>query len=172
MLRLPTVCSQTLDHRISQGERRPTDEGSASGRRAVTTIWRGVRFPSGRWFGGELISPPASARAIAKWFLTPFGNPNAPLGRVELLPSPPQQFDVQGANVEGGRPVLTEIQHSFARSDDIGFFYICGHGIQLGDAHALLAADFRESPDRLFERAFDFRRFALICCLFLRARRS
>ena len=108
------------------------------------------RDPGGWLAGGRLArltSPPRSAVAFADWAATMLKNPDKPLGSLELLLSPAQDY-----HLRGGGPVAVEeatwdrVKRAFVRwvercslhPDNVAMFFFCGHGLEHGDLHLLL----------------------------------
>jgi len=113
----------------------------------------------------QISTPRHTAPAIAGWLLGAYNNPACPLGSVELLVSPAAQLTLPKA---GTRPVESatkaRVKASFnrwqarctTRSDNIAFFYFCGHGLEKS-AQFLLPDDFGDpaTPNR-WENCIDF----------------
>jgi hypothetical protein len=100
-----------------------------------------------------LNSPRRSVEAMAKWFLSgpdamplpdvlpanqAFCNPEAPLGSLELLASPTQDYTTpSGVVASVTRPTLVNIREAYKRwiarlgnnPQSRGVFYFCGHGV-------------------------------------------
>ena len=108
----------------------------------------------------QLSSPPASAKALATWFLgregssaaaLGFHNPKAPLATVEMLVSPNQQAytlpDGKQLPVEAAtRANIAQgfrdwVERAKAHADNVAVFYFCGHGV-MGANDYLLPSDF------------------------------
>lgn len=129
---------------------------------------------------GQLTSPPASAQALADWFLARqtgesqygFYNPKAPLASIEMLVSPPWTADGKPASysymfangnmitIEGAhRPQIstcytTWLERVKANLNNIGVFYFCGHGIT-GLNDYVLAEDFGQDENNPWLGAID-----------------
>jgi hypothetical protein len=92
-------------------------------------------------------------------------NSDAPLGSVELVTSPGGRYvrPTDNVAIEIETATRKNVQAAFDRwfqrcdshADNVGVFYFCGHGI-LKENLVLLAQDFGESANRLFENSFDF----------------
>ena len=129
--------------------------------------------PSVKTLGlGQLTSPPLSATAVTNWLLAKHQNPAVPLGSVELLLSPATYTPSPEAAAKLGVPAapiavdaanLADIKSAFARwylrlnkrSDNVGLFYFCGHGLEASDRY-LLPADFGQNPLDSTDRIIDF----------------
>lgn len=126
----------------------------------------------------QLASPPASARAIARWLIERYECPARPLASVALLTSEksPKPFAhaSSGRNGNGPKPskvpvaatmdaveqaILEWRDHGNENPDHLLLFYFCGHGLAAGTERALLMADFGAKPHAPFDGALDFRRF-------------
>ncbi|WP_425049769.1 caspase family protein [Psychromarinibacter sp. S121] len=123
--------------------------------------------------GGEdleqLSSPPHSARRIANWVLDTYhGDPEHPLRSLSLViaeqPGPARfhhmlipDRPVPDATMDGIRAALHGWrQRGDAHADNLMLFYFCGHGIEAGLQHTLLASDFGADPFNPFRHAIDF----------------
>jgi hypothetical protein len=113
---------------------------------------------------GQLSSPVLSALALAEWIVEDF-NPVAPLGSVELLVSPSQNFSTPKIGSEQIEiATLDAIKKSFDRwdarcnthRDNIAVFYFCGHGLSL-QTLVLLPCDFGADSNE-WNHAIDFRK--------------
>jgi Caspase domain len=112
---------------------------------------------------GQLTSPPASARALAKWFTDGKLNNKARLGSVELLLSDSAGQDFAGAPID--EATRGNIQKAFdqwkkrcdGHPDNVAIFYFCGHGLQK-DVMVLLPEDFGDSENNRWIQAIDFDR--------------
>lgn len=119
---------------------------------------------------GQLSSPPISAREIAKWFITEYGDQGRPLGSLALLTSEREErpfvnpasgasFALDEANAANAEEAIRQWK---ARSDTHAanrlFFYFCGHGVSQGNDLALLMADFGADEENPLQGAIDFRR--------------
>ncbi|CAN5862982.1 hypothetical protein BH20PSE1_BH20PSE1_25700 [soil metagenome] len=121
----------------------------------------------------QLTSPPASAQALADWFLGRqadleakyrFHNPKAPLASIEMLVSPPwtakDKAQPYGYPLAGGGAIavdgagrrqigtcyVTWRKRVNANQDNIGVFYFCGHGVT-GLNDYVLAEDFGQDSN-------------------------
>jgi hypothetical protein len=89
-------------------------------------------------------------------------NPAAPLGTIELLTSPAQEFDDNGHVTTVDPAMLANVVDSFdawkgrcnANAENVAVFYFCGHGVEK-DTHYLLLEDFAKVEDRLLENSID-----------------
>lgn len=119
-------------------------------------------------YGGlqALTSPRQSVEALANWFLLggdgmapaeglppeqAFNNPEAPLGSVEVLASPMQNYVTPaGVTQTVTRSTLANIRDAYKRwlvrlgdnPGSRGIFYFCGHGVGDGADQVLIADDF------------------------------
>lgn len=121
----------------------------------------------------QLVSPPESARAVARWLIEDYESPNRPLGSVALLTSEkrpsPFAFRWQGKTKSArvGVASMPQVEAAILGWHDLGdenpdhllLFYFCGHGISAGTELALLMADFGEKRLAPLDGALDFRRF-------------
>lgn len=121
----------------------------------------------------QLTSPPASARALASWFLAPvsgtgspsrgFRNPSAPLASLWMLVSALDQNYVlpSGQTANLGRANLDNIRRVYeawmeavgSHPGNIGVFYFGGHGVQ--GVNSYLFADDIGSFQDIWLNAFD-----------------
>lgn len=115
---------------------------------------------------GQLSSPPASARALADWFIKSYHYPPAPLGSVALLLSERPQKVYTPPN---GRALLTPrpdysafetaAQSWFVRGNasegSRTIFIFFGHGFGYGTETSLLMADFDFRKLNLWDFALD-----------------
>jgi len=125
---------------------------------------------------GQLLSPPESARAVARWLIEKYESVGRPLGSVALLTSEkvPAKFKYrprgknkksQSVNVAlAAMPAVEEAIVSWRALGDknpehLLLFYFCGHGVAAGTELALLMADFGEKPIAPLNGALDFRKF-------------
>jgi hypothetical protein len=123
---------------------------------------------------GQLTSPALSARAIADWLLEEFNNPDAPLGTLELLISPPpkpKRGRRAPRGVERARraardvepATMANVEAAFRRwfnrcnadEGNVALFFFCGHGVRKTNLFLLLE-DFGADPLQLFHNAIDF----------------
>ena len=121
----------------------------------------------------QLVSPPESARAVARWLIEEYQSPDRPLGSVALLTSErkasPFEFGWQGKkkSAPAAGASMSQVESAILRWRDLGdenpdhllLFYFCGHGISAGTELALLMADFGEKRLAPLDGALDFRRF-------------
>lgn len=116
---------------------------------------------------GQLLSPPASAKALADWFLgasdtsdlEPYDNPAKPLASVAMVVSTDQPFtysrpghsDVT-APAGSGEDVENAVQAWAKRArshpENLSVLYFCGHGLEASLTPMLLARDFGGDPDK------------------------
>jgi hypothetical protein len=129
------------------------------------------------WSLRQLTSPPRSAEAIARWFLERHRNADAPLGSVELLVSDPAgPMNYAGTAPDGGAiaapvepaampGVEAAVKRWFARAHtderNVAVFFFCGHGVERGDAAALLTQEFGANALDPMDDAIDFDGFKL-----------
>lgn len=116
---------------------------------------------------GQLSSPPLSARALAKWFLTTYNNPGRPLHSLELLLSDAQGSSFSMPNGDQ-RPVdratFASTEHAVldwkrrgdSDEDNLMILYFCGHGIASGSQTTLLTEDFGTLPEAPLKHSVDF----------------
>ncbi|WP_241021137.1 caspase family protein [Burkholderia sp. Ac-20344] len=131
-------------------------------------------------YGGlkSLRSPRLSAVAMADWFLSgadampagqqlppdlAFHNPDAPLGSLVMLTSPADPYEAPSGTVSPTtRPTLANIKAAYiqwlsrlgANPNSRGVFHFCGHGVSDGVSQFLVADDFGEDPDDLWQGVF------------------
>ena len=131
-------------------------------------------------FGGvnPLSSPRRSVEAMANWFLAgsdgmapaaglstkeAFHNPDAPLGSLEIVASPMDDYTMPaGAKLPVTRASLDNIREAYKRwlarlgSNPVsrGVFYFCGHGVGNGVDQFLIADDFGEDASDPWQAAF------------------
>jgi len=113
---------------------------------------------------GRLTSAELGAKAMAKWFLTDFYNPEKPLISMRALFSNP---DVDFC-IPSGTSILPPTWGNFKAAYDEWFeeatnvpgstlvFYFGGHGIASATFQALLLDDFHQDPNNSMEGAVDF----------------
>jgi hypothetical protein len=105
---------------------------------------------------GQLTSPVVSAQALDNWLQQSYKNPDAPLGSIELLLSPPLTSTIQSAtrkNIEDAFDAW--LNRCRRHPDNVALFYFCGHGIE-AEILVLLPEDFGADPNRLWNNAIDF----------------
>lgn len=112
----------------------------------------------------QVTTPRYTAPAIAKWLLTKYNNAACELGSVEMLVSPSAPIAAPGGPMQAEAATKTNIDAAFARwvnrcsarSDNVAFFYFCGHGIAK-TAQYLLPEDFGDPsvPNR-WKNCIDF----------------
>lgn len=114
----------------------------------------------------QLTSPPVSVEALYKCIkeLDDAGRWIVPLGSVQILLSKAPE----GKEVFPGQDLITatigNIQDEYEKwkkrcnedSDNVAFFFFCGHGYEKDSLHLLLAEDFARSPLNPFSGAFCF----------------
>jgi hypothetical protein len=126
-------------------------------------LLNGTLLPAAATMGlGQLTSPVVSAQAFADWLRDSYTNaagpanatPTVPLGSIDLLLSPAgSQYPVTMAVIENA---FDDWEARCNRSpDNIAIFYFCGHGIE-AEVLVLLAQNFGENPNRLWENGIDF----------------
>ena len=125
-----------------------------------------------------LTSPGKSVKAMADWFLggpdgcapalglpsdQAFYNPAAPLGSVELLASPSNDYVTPAGEVRKiDRSSLSNVSAAYERwlsrldknVDSRGIFYFCGHGVGDGADQVLIADDFGDKADDPWSATF------------------
>lgn len=109
----------------------------------------------------QLSSPSLSALKLADWLQNHLNNPAAPLGSLDVLVSPAPQTPASPVQVE--RATFANISAAAGRwyaccnrnAENVAIFYFCGHGV-MNDRLALLAEDFAENEQMLFDNAVDF----------------
>jgi Caspase domain len=115
--------------------------------------------PDGDYIG-QLTSPPASARALANWFIRDFRNDDRPLGSVALLLSEqaaastytpprtalvpaPQACQVPVADhAQVKAAALAWIERLKRNKENMAVFYFCGHGMTWNSNTTMLLRDF------------------------------
>ena len=126
----------------------------------------------------SLTSPRESVKAMADWFLSgpdgrapasglaseeSFYNPAAPLGSVELLASPFNDYlTPAGVTSQIDRPTLPNIRAAYKRwlirlgtnEHSRGVFYFCGHGVGDGADQVLIADDFGDDDADIWSATF------------------
>lgn len=123
---------------------------------------------------GQLSSPPASARAIARWLIEKYQHPDKPLASVALLLSdvkdPTFDFSRDGRTTkrvavpvagmaEVKRAVRAWRERGDENKDHLLLFFFCGHGIAALPDLGLLLADFGSVPAAPLEGSINFRLF-------------
>lgn len=112
----------------------------------------------------ELTSPLYSVEAFADWLRVGLRVSDAPLRTLRVLASSPTR-DAPWPNSE---PTFENMkQYIQAWFDDVNehegnlaLFYFCGHGLRVGDVHALLAQDFGSDVHAPFDYALEPELFA------------
>lgn len=124
----------------------------------------------GQITGGELTSPPISARTMATWLRRDYRCPGKPLASLSLLTSEPApapfvdpvlgtQTEVVVATVDAiVEAVLAWKKRGDSSEQNRLVFYFCGHGTSQGDDMALLAREFGLDTDNPLRHALDFRK--------------
>jgi hypothetical protein len=129
------------------------------------------RFPDPSGMG-QLKSPPASARALARWLIEEYKHPKKPLASLSLLLSDSQGsnfvYGAQGKekSAQAAPAVMAEVERAVRawrqlgnkNTDHLLLFYFCGHGIARGTDLSLLLSDFGAEPTAPLAGAIDFRR--------------
>jgi len=127
--------------------------------------------PSASPVGGDLrqlTSPPATARALADWFVKSFTNSKKPLASVALLISEEHATPYTAPRPAGAASVnvppatLANVKQAAghwadrlrANQHNLAVFCFCGHGASLGEKAALLLEDFGQ-PGAEFDAAID-----------------
>ncbi len=119
---------------------------------------------------GQLSSPPVSARAITRWLLDKFHNPDRPLRSISLLVSDQdagvdfthdrlsQPFVPKPATSAHVRKAVRDWKNrGDSNEENLMLFFFCGHGVARGlDGLTLLLSDYGESNDMPMEGAVDF----------------
>ena len=112
---------------------------------------------------GQLTSPPRSALAVADALRSPVLDWQVPLGTVDVLISAaPGDPDPAGSGEQFDPATRDGFQRAFdqwwdrcdADRENIGFFYVAGHGVE-GLHQIVLASDFGKSPKQPWLNAFD-----------------
>ena len=122
---------------------------------------------------GQLSSPPISARAVAKWLIESYNNPDKPLDSVALLLSEANATDFvnsktgiqltpERANYANVAQAIKDwAQRGIEHPDNLLIFYYCGHGVAQGADMSLLMSEYGDDPQAPFDEALDFRKFRL-----------
>ena len=119
---------------------------------------------------GQLSSPPQSARAVARWLLTEYRNPERPLASLHLLLSEPEagtitlasgeERAVERASFDNVKAAIKDWKLRGDQSADHHLlFYFCGHGVNRGLITTMLLDDFGEDPGEPLEQAIDLNGF-------------
>jgi len=119
----------------------------------------------------QLTSPPASARAVATWFIDHFDCDEAPLASVSLVLSEPQPavFQADGKQRTVPRGTYAEVQAALdawierASVDTKSrvIFYFCGHGLAAGTENLYLLRDYGSDKNDPMTGALNYTRFKL-----------
>jgi hypothetical protein len=124
---------------------------------------------------GQLVSPPHSARAVARWLIEEYQSDDRPLATVALLTSEkktePFQYQPRGSkkpiSVAAPQATMPAVRQAISDWHALGntnpehllLFFFCGHGIAAGTELALLLSDFGAKPHAPLDGALDFRKF-------------
>jgi hypothetical protein len=122
---------------------------------------------------GQLKSPPASARQIARWLIEKYDHSSKPLASVALLLSDVKDqtftFSSGGKSKRATVPVanMSEVKEAVrawrergnSSPDHLLLFFFCGHGIAALPDLGLLLADFGSVPAGPLEGSIHFRLF-------------
>ncbi|HEV2292272.1 MAG TPA: caspase family protein [Tepidisphaeraceae bacterium] len=131
------------------------------------------KYMPNTWQLPDLGSPPLSAEAFARWMLTEYRNPLAPLASMEVLWSPPAApapFARPGASqVQVDAATLTNVEQAIGRwfalchqsVDNVAVFYFCGHGVKRGLDSWLLLEGFAGPAKLNLDDALKFTDFLL-----------
>jgi hypothetical protein len=121
----------------------------------------------------QLKSPPQSARAVARWLLESYRNPDKPLGSLSLLLSDAASSEFtytangKETTVPAAPATMAEVAPAIRAWRELGhksadhllLFFFCGHGIARPPDLALLLSDFGALDVAPLDGALDFRRF-------------
>lgn len=120
---------------------------------------------------GQLTSPPASARAVADWFIDQFDCVDRPLGSVRLVLSeavptpyvnPVTSLAYQPP--EGDRAGIVQAIRDWAEAaqdpDDQLILYFCGHGLAGGLGQIYPLKDFGDPANDPFDNALNLQKLA------------
>lgn len=124
---------------------------------------------------GQLKSPPASARALARWLIEDYKHPEKPLASLSLLISDARSSDFtygpagREKTVRAAPATMAEVEPAVRAwrqlgnksADHLLLFFFCGHGIARGTDLALLLSDFGAVGVAPLAGAIDFRRLRL-----------
>ena len=114
---------------------------------------------------GQLTSPPASARAFARWLLETYDNPDAPLATLDLLLSDAKDQNFTGANgpVEIQPATFDNVFQAISAwakqpsmDQDLLLFFFSGHGISAALQTTLLCEDYGSNGASPLNQAIDF----------------
>lgn len=115
---------------------------------------------------GQLMSPVASAHAIAKWFIDEYNYPDAPTGTVAMLTSDKPRKQFTKSSGEEVVPVLAKTEavklaieawaeRGNEHEDSRLVFAFCGHGYGYGSETSLLLREFDFRRGNPWEDALD-----------------
>lgn len=112
----------------------------------------------------ELTSPLYSIDAFAEWLRVDLRVTDTPLRSLRVLASSPTR-DTPWPNSEPTFENMQQYIHAWFDDVDehegnLALFYFCGHGLRVGDVHALLAQDFGADVHAPFDYALEPERFA------------
>ncbi len=112
----------------------------------------------------DLTSPQKSVKALAAWIETGLNITNLPLRSLRVLCSSPDEAP-PWPDCEPSIDNIEQDVHAWfddvnSHEDNLALFYFCGHGLRVGDIHAVLAQDFGTRHQSLFQRSFDPESFA------------
>ena len=126
--------------------------------------------PDGEYIG-QLTSPPASARALADWFIRDFRNDDRPLGSVALLlseqadpssytppqtplvPAPQARHVPVADHAQVKAAALAWIERLKQNKENMAVFYFCGHGMTWNSNTTMLLRDFGRDTNNLIAEA-------------------
>jgi hypothetical protein len=119
----------------------------------------------------QLTSPPASARAVATWFIDHFDCDEAPLASVSLVLSEPQPATFQadgklrtvprGTFVEVKAALDAWMERASVDTKSRLVFYFCGHGLAAGAENLYLLRDYGSDRNDPMTGALNYTRFKL-----------
>jgi Caspase domain len=112
----------------------------------------------------ELTSPLHSVEAFAEWIGADLSVSGVPLRSLRVLASSPTQT----TSWPNSEPTFQNIEQSIQdwfndvdqHEDNLALFYFCGHGLRIGEVHALLAQDFGANKHAPFDLALEPELFA------------
>lgn len=124
----------------------------------------------------QLTSPPASARAVATWFIENFDCDESPLASVSLVLSEPQPATYkgdhglrtvpQGTYEQVSAALVAWIDRANVDTKSRLIFYFCGHGLAAGEDNLYLLRDYGKNRSDPMTGALNYSKFKVgLACL-------
>lgn len=112
----------------------------------------------------ELTSPLHSVEVFADWLRTKLNVTDTPLRTLRVLGSSPARAAPWANSDPTFNNISDNIHEWFDDVDthpgNLALFYFCGHGLRIGDVHAILAEDFGSNRHSPFDHAIEPEKFS------------